>query len=203
MLNWPNKDPDEVADYEIVWTERLDGDTIASSTWILPPGLTKDSDSHVGDTTTIWLSGGVDGAVYKLVNRVVTVGGRTFEEKVQIAVQSVDGGLVTLRQAKRHLRVHHDDDDDTISLYLGAAIASVQEYVDRIVYAVGGIPPSDDDGTAIEVTPAITAAILLLLGDLYENREADSQDTSSAMLPRAVRALLAPYRVWRTTVEDE
>lgn len=203
MLNWPNKDPDEVADYEIVWTERLDGDTITSSTWIVPSGLTKDSDSHVGGTTTIWLSGGVDGAVYKLVNRVVTVGGRTLEEKVQIAVQSADGGLVTLRQAKRHLRVYHDDDDDTISLYLGAAIASVQEYVDRIVYAVGGAPPSGDDGTAIEVTPAITAAILLLLGDLYENREADPESKGDAVLPRAVRALLAPYRVWRAIEEEE
>lgn len=116
--------------------------------------------------------------------------------------------LVSMTLAKRHLRVLHDDDDAEIEAYLAAAETIVAEYLDRAVYgsvddSPPGAPPSDDDGTAIEVTPAITAAILLLLGDLYENREADSQDTSSAMLPRAVRALLAPYRVWRAIEEEE
>lgn len=116
--------------------------------------------------------------------------------------------LVTLTLAKKHLRVLHDDDDSEIEAYLAAAEDVVTKYIDRAVYAPAddsppGAPPSGDDGTAIEISPSITAAILLLLGDLYENREVDSQDTSSAMLPRAVRALLAPYRVWRTTVEDE
>jgi hypothetical protein len=116
--------------------------------------------------------------------------------------------LVTLTLAKKHLRVLHDDDDAEIEAYLAAAETIVTEYLDRAVYgstddSPPGAPPSDDDGTAIEISPAITAAVLLMLGDLYENREADSQDTSSAMLPRAVRALLAPYRVWRTIVEDE
>lgn len=116
--------------------------------------------------------------------------------------------LVSLTLAKKHLRVFHDDDDAEIEAYLAAAEDVVTKYIDRAVYAPAddsppGAPPSDDDGTAIEISPAITAAVLLLLGDLYETREADSQDTSSAMLPRAVRALLAPYRVWRTIVEDE
>lgn len=116
--------------------------------------------------------------------------------------------LVTLTLAKKHLRVLHDDDDAEIEVYLSAAEDVVTKYIDRVVYgpvddSPPGAAPSGDDGTAIEVTPAITAAVLLLLGDLYDTREADPQDTSSAMLPRAVRALLAPYRVWRTIVEDE
>lgn len=115
--------------------------------------------------------------------------------------------LVTLTLAKRHLRVYHDEDDAEIEAYLGAAETIVTEYVDRAIYgplddSPPGAPPSGDDGTAIEVTPAITAAILLLLGDLYEKRESDTWEAEAAILPRAVRALLAPYRVWRTICSE-
>ena len=116
--------------------------------------------------------------------------------------------LVSLEMAKRHLRVFHDDEDAEIGLYLTAAETAVMEHIDRVVYPSAedsppGAPPSDDDGTAIEVTPAIVAAILLMLGDLYEIREADSTVGGRAVLPRHVRALLAPYRVWRSIDEDE
>ena len=43
-LEWDFKDPDEVLDYRVDWSARLDGDTIASSTWEVLAGLTKDSD---------------------------------------------------------------------------------------------------------------------------------------------------------------
>jgi hypothetical protein len=116
--------------------------------------------------------------------------------------------LVTLTLAKKHLRVLHDDDDAEIEAYLAAAETIVTEYVDRAVYgsvddSPPGAPPSGDDGTAIEISPAITAAILLILGDLYEKRESDTWEADAAILPRAVRALLAPYRVWRVLSEGE
>ncbi|TPJ86951.1 MULTISPECIES: head-tail connector protein [unclassified Mesorhizobium] len=109
--------------------------------------------------------------------------------------------LLDIALVKKHLRIDFDDDDDTISAYQAAAETIVTEYVDRAVYAAGGMPATGDDGTAIEVTPAITAAILLLIGDLYESREADPESKGDAVLPRAVRALLAPYRVWRVLDE--
>lgn len=116
--------------------------------------------------------------------------------------------LVSLTLTKKHLRVLHDDDNEVIEAYLAAAENIVQEYVDRAIYgsvddSPAGAPPSDDDGTAIEVQPAITAAILLLVGDMYERRESNVWETDMATLPRPVRALLAPYRVWRTIPEDE
>lgn len=114
--------------------------------------------------------------------------------------------LVSLTLAKKHLRVDFSDDDATIEAYLAAAETIVTEYVDRVVFASAadsppGVAPTGDDGTALEVTPAITAAILLVLGDLYEVREADPESKGDAVLPRAVRALLAPYRVWRAISE--
>ena len=108
--------------------------------------------------------------------------------------------LVSLEVVKRHLRVLHDDDDAQIELYTAAAESIVVEYVDRAVLAVDATLPTDD-ALAMNTTPAIAAAILLLVGDLYENREADPDATGNAVLPKAVRALLAPWRVWRTLDE--
>jgi hypothetical protein len=111
----------------------------------------------------------------------------------------VDTALV-----KKHLRADDfSDDDDTIAAYQAAAETIVTEYVDRIIFEDGGSAPSGDDGTAIEVTPAIVAAVLLITEDLYEGRGSDTWETDAATLPRTVRALLAPYRVWRVLDEDE
>lgn len=116
--------------------------------------------------------------------------------------------LVSLTLAKKHLRVAWDDDDIAIEAYLAAAETIVTEYLDRAVYgstadSPPGAPPTGDDGTAMEITPAVTAAVLLLLGDLYEKRESDTWDADAAVLPRPVRALLAPYRIWRVLSEGE
>lgn len=111
--------------------------------------------------------------------------------------------LLDLALVKRHLRIYHSDEDTEIAAYQAAAETSVTEYLDRVVYEEGGSPPSGDDGTAMEVTPAITAAILLWTGDLFEFREADPDSKGDAVPPRAVRALLAPYRVWRASEDEE
>lgn len=114
--------------------------------------------------------------------------------------------LLDLAVVKRHLRILHDDEDAVIGVYQAAAESIVVEYLDRVVVSSGTSLPGEGetgyDPTAIEVTPAITAAVLLLVGDLYENREADAESKGDAILPRAVRALLAPWRVWRTLPEE-
>jgi hypothetical protein len=74
------KDPDEVKDFGLVWADLLLTDTIDGSSWIVPDGITKDSDVFTDDSTTIWLSGGTDGETYRLTNRVTTAGGRTYDE---------------------------------------------------------------------------------------------------------------------------
>ena len=105
--------------------------------------------------------------------------------------------LLDLALAKRHLRVWHDDDDAEIAVYLAAAENIVVEYIDREVVAAGATPTTLD---GVALSPAITAAILLLTGDLYENREADPEASGNVVLPKSVRALLAPWRVWRPSV---
>lgn len=81
------KDPNDVADYQIDWADFLGTDTISTSTWVVPDGLTKNSDGKSNTATTIWLSGGSDGTSYPLVNRIVTAGGRTFDQTVKLKVK--------------------------------------------------------------------------------------------------------------------
>lgn len=87
-LSWPDKDPDEVLDYRLNWSARLAGDTIVSSTWTVPSGITKDSDENTTTATTIWLSGGTLKANYALMNRIVTAAGRTMDQTVEIRVST-------------------------------------------------------------------------------------------------------------------
>lgn len=106
--------------------------------------------------------------------------------------------LVELSLLKKHLRIFHDDEDAELSIYLTAAETIVVEHIDREVVATG--EPTAADG--IVITSPIVAAILLVAADLYENREPDMKASGDAVLPRHVRALLAPYRVWRTLEGD-
>ena len=82
------KDPDAVLDYQINWATWLSTDTISSSTWTVPTGITKASDTRTTTTTTIWLSGGTADTDYRLVNKIVTAGGRTEERSIWIKVRN-------------------------------------------------------------------------------------------------------------------
>jgi hypothetical protein len=88
MLTWPNKDPDEVLDYQINWTSRLDGDTISTSTWIIPDGIVGGDEDISGSTTILWLSGGTLGDRYTITNRITTAGGRTMDQSVKITIRA-------------------------------------------------------------------------------------------------------------------
>ena len=86
---WPFKDPDEVLDYEIDWTNRLELDVIATSTFSITSGhVTVDSSSTTDVTTTVWLSGGTLGEVCEILNRIVTVGGRTMDQSVKLKIKA-------------------------------------------------------------------------------------------------------------------
>lgn len=85
---FPPKDPSDVLDYTRDWsTDLVTGETISTSTWTVPTGITKDSDSNDDDTATIWLSGGTHGTDYEVANKIVTSAGRTYERTFRIQVR--------------------------------------------------------------------------------------------------------------------
>ena len=87
MVGAFDKDPDAKLDYEIDWTSWLNGDTIDSSAWIVPTGITKESDAHDDTSTTIWLSGGSVGEVYNITNRITTAGGRIEDRTIVFTIE--------------------------------------------------------------------------------------------------------------------
>lgn len=70
--NLEPKDPDDDKDYLVGWAKHLDGDTIASSSWIVPSGITKFDESFDAVSATVWLRGGTLGSNYELTNRIIT-----------------------------------------------------------------------------------------------------------------------------------
>jgi hypothetical protein len=68
------------------WSAWLGDDTIESSTFEAPAGLTKVDEDSDGTTATVWLSGGTDTETYEVVNQIVTAGGRTDERTITFKV---------------------------------------------------------------------------------------------------------------------
>lgn len=81
------KDPNATKDYGIDWATWLAGDTIQTSTWLVPAGLTNSNPSNTSTTTTVWLSGGTLGETYTVTNRVTTTGGRTEDESLRFYIR--------------------------------------------------------------------------------------------------------------------
>lgn len=80
------KDPDEILLFGINWADYLGTDTIASSTWIVPAGVTMVSNSHTDTLATIKLSGGTLGQVYRITNRITTADGETVDKSLDIEI---------------------------------------------------------------------------------------------------------------------
>lgn len=81
------KDPNDVLDYQWDWSAWLaDGETIQTSTVLVPDGITKDSDSKTDTAVTVWLSGGTVGENYRVVSRITTNQARTADRSMLIAV---------------------------------------------------------------------------------------------------------------------
>lgn len=85
--------------------------------------------------------------------------------------------MITLAEAKLHLRVDHYADDAAIQQMIEVAEVSVTDYLN--------LPE-------LPTAAPVTAAMLMLIGALYENRESvtDRPLSESVLFTR----LLAPYR---------
>ncbi|ALY72099.1 TPA: head-tail connector protein [Pseudomonas aeruginosa] len=88
---------------------------------------------------------------------------------------------VTLEEAKLHMRVDHDEEDG----YIMGLVAAAESHVANFL----------GDGLPDPMPAPIKAAVLLLVGDLYENRERMSDRDLSEVPTYAM--LLAPYRSMR------
>ncbi|MGQ4661341.1 head-tail connector protein [Lysobacter sp. F6437] len=115
--------------------------------------------------------------------------------------------LVTLAEAKKHLAVIHTSDDDLIQINIDAAESYAASYMGRrSLEGVQECPWIIADGCACEsssessseseqpVPAAVKQAVLLLVGEYYENRQQGVTGTIYTKLP-AVESLLHFHRV--------
>lgn len=94
--------------------------------------------------------------------------------------------IVTLERTKQHLRVDGTAEDALITDYINAAESYVLDYLEQAAWPLASFsPPASPE--------AVKQAVLLMVGDFYENREADIKGTSYTMRP-TVAHLLQPYR---------
>ena len=98
--------------------------------------------------------------------------------------------MISLEQAKQHLRVDFADDDALIELYIGAATEQIERHIQRKVIDHEDQRQGPDD---LMVNDALKAAALLFVGNLYENREATTDKTGE--LPLGYWSLIQPYRI--------
>lgn len=107
--------------------------------------------------------------------------------------------ILTIEQAIDHCRADPQEDAVMVELYLGAAIDAAQDYLGRKVYAdQAEMEAAVTAGTAGEMpmvaTYAIRAAMLLICGHLFANREDVVTGTIATTMPMGSRDLLRPHR---------
>lgn len=109
--------------------------------------------------------------------------------------------LVTLEQAKFHLRIDDsssagNDDDPDLALKIRAASAAVLRYIGPVQdFLDSSGEPIVESGGGTAVPADVVAATLLLVGDLYKERDGKNDASwEHGFLPLSVRTLLYPLR---------
>lgn len=91
--------------------------------------------------------------------------------------------VLTLDEIKAHLRLDGSEEDAHLELLNSAAEDYATQYLGR------SLPWLDDAGAALPVPGGVRAALLLVIGDLYENREGVVTGTIVAVNPTVERLL--------------
>ena len=99
---------------------------------------------------------------------------------------------ISLAEAKEHLRLQEDggEEDAYIEMLIKTALRAVKDYIDRPF----SDPVCQDEDNATLLAAPLRYAALLILGDLYENREA--QQTMTLNINITCQNLMNPYRKW-------
>jgi hypothetical protein len=99
---WPDKDKDEIVDYNIDWSRFLGDDTIVSVTWFIDAadgtktevsnaqtvnGLQKVQQTNTSTVATIRLSLGTNNIRYKITCQITTTEGLQYERAVFIRIR--------------------------------------------------------------------------------------------------------------------
>lgn len=83
------KDPGATLDYAFDWTDWLgDGETITGTSWTVPAGLNKVSESASAYVSVCRISGGTVGVNYTVTCQITTSEGEIDRRSLQLTVQN-------------------------------------------------------------------------------------------------------------------
>lgn len=107
--------------------------------------------------------------------------------------------ILTTEQAIEHCRADPEADATMVGLYLGAATDAAQDYLGRKLFAdQTELDEAVKTGSAgdmpLVASYAVKAAILLICGHLFANREDVVTGLQSYAMPMGSRDLLRPHR---------
>jgi hypothetical protein len=82
------KDPQDTVWYTVDWTEWLaTGETVSSTAWTVPAGITQDAVTATSKTSLIKLSGGSPGVTYKIACKATTSSSQVVERSFLVPVK--------------------------------------------------------------------------------------------------------------------
>ncbi len=96
--------------------------------------------------------------------------------------------IISLEEAKTHLRIEHDEEDEYLTGLILQAQAAAEDYC-RVSFE----PYLDEHGEEADPPEPVRLALLLFVGFYYENRDIPDMTTYKAMR-MAFDSLLYPYR---------
>ena len=96
--------------------------------------------------------------------------------------------IISLQEAKTHLRIEHDDEDEYLTNLILQAQAAAEDYC-RVSFE----PYVNESGEEASAPEPVRLALLLFVGFHYENRDIPDMTAYKAMR-MAFDALLYPYR---------
>jgi hypothetical protein len=130
----PIASPVTVSNYYLDWSPWLDdAETIVTSTWTVPDGLTETQASSVtGNVTTVWLTGGVIGEQYVVENTIESSSGRSETWSIVLTIVDLAAGepdpYCTLTEARNAGAV---GDDEQVAGAIQAAMARVDTFTSQ------------------------------------------------------------------------
>lgn len=90
---WAEKPAAAEADFTLVYDALDAGDTIATSSWEVAPGVTLGATLHSENTTSAFLAGGTAGQWYSVTNTITTEGGRTDQRYFRLLINTAPADI--------------------------------------------------------------------------------------------------------------
>jgi uncharacterized phiE125 gp8 family phage protein len=189
VLILPTKDPSEVLNYTIDWSDRLGSDTLTGTPTVTVTGAVKDSQSNTANSVTVKLSGGTAGIIAKIEVRGVTTAGLTIEDT---AVLMIGFDAVTLAEAKAAQKIETTVEDALLTAFLRGAVGAVERATGKflspriVAQTIDGFDACD---RAIRLWNGPVTEILSIA---YDDSDGVEQELTSFRLVEGASARLLP-----------